>query len=74
MESGLVRFIDIRIVDRLFETRLADHFAATPSLNTFFNSLSTNKDRNGDEFISTIEAFDYPIYGSQWHPEKNPYE
>lgn len=51
-----------------------DHFKTTSSLSSFFNPLSVNKDRNGDEFISTIEAFDYPIYGSQWHPEKNPFE
>lgn len=51
-----------------------DHFESTSSLSSFFNVLSTNKDRNGDEFVSTMEAFKYPIYGSQWHPEKNSFE
>jgi gamma-glutamyl hydrolase len=51
-----------------------DHFKATDSLSSFFNMLSTNVDGNGDEFVSTIEAFDYPIFGSQWHPEKNIFE
>jgi len=51
-----------------------DHFQSTSSLSTFFKLLSTNKDRQGAEFVSTVEAFNYPIYGSQWHPEKNPYE
>lgn len=51
-----------------------EHFEKTDSLSSFFNVLSTNKDRKGDEFISTIEAYDYPIYGTQWHPEKNPFE
>jgi len=51
-----------------------EHFKTTSSVSSFFKVLSTNADRNGDEFISTMEAFDYPIYGSQWHPEKNPYE
>jgi gamma-glutamyl hydrolase len=36
--------------------------------------LSTNKDRQGVEFVSMIEAFKYPIFGSQWHPEKNNFE
>ena len=36
--------------------------------------LSTNKDRQGSEFVSMIEAFKYPIFGSQWHPEKNNFE
>lgn len=50
------------------------HFMNTPSLANMFNLLSTNKDRNGVEFVSTIEAFKFPIYGAQWHPEKNPFE
>jgi gamma-glutamyl hydrolase len=51
-----------------------NHFYQTPALTSFFNVLSTNKDRKGREFISTMEAFKYPIYGSQWHPEKNNFE
>lgn len=51
-----------------------DHLASTPSLNSFYNVLSTNVDRNGVPFVSTVEAFKYPIYGSQWHPEKNDFE
>jgi gamma-glutamyl hydrolase len=51
-----------------------DHFKATESLSTFFDMLSTNEDRNGDSFVSTMEAFDYPIFGTQWHPEKNAFE
>jgi gamma-glutamyl hydrolase len=50
------------------------HFDATPALTSMFNVLSTNKDRKGVEFVSTIEAWKYPIYGSQWHPEKNDFE
>ena len=50
------------------------HFASTQYLASFFSVLSTNKDRQGVEFVSMIEAFDYPIYGSQWHPEKNVFE
>jgi gamma-glutamyl hydrolase len=51
-----------------------DHLASTTSLKSFYNVLSTNFDRQGVEFVSTVEAFDYPIYGSQWHPEKNNFE
>jgi gamma-glutamyl hydrolase len=49
-------------------------YANTGALNTFFNVISTNLDRNGREFLSTIESNKYPIYGSQWHPEKPLYE
>lgn len=47
---------------------------STSSLSSFFNVLSTNHDLKGVEFVSTVEAFKYPIYGSQWHPEKNNFE
>lgn len=50
------------------------HFEKTESLVTFFNVLSTNYDRKGVEFVSTIESKAYPIFGSQWHPEKNNFE
>jgi gamma-glutamyl hydrolase len=37
--------------------------------------VSINNDREGRTFISTIEAHNgWPIYGSQWHPEKNIWE
>ncbi|GAM18533.1 hypothetical protein SAMD00019534_017080, partial [Acytostelium subglobosum LB1] len=49
-------------------------YTATASLNTFFDVLSTNGDREGKVFLSTIEAKNYPIYGSQWHPEKPIFE
>ena len=44
------------------------HFQTTSSLTSFFNLLSVNSDRQGVEFVSTIEAFDYPIYGTQVYP------
>ncbi|XP_056290340.1 gamma-glutamyl hydrolase-like isoform X2 [Pseudoliparis swirei] len=42
-------------------------------LNNFYKVISTNTD-GATEFVSTVEAYDYPIYGVQWHPEKNPFE
>jgi len=39
-----------------------------------FTILSTNMDENGIEFVSTIEHKTRPIYGTQWHPEKNNFE
>ena len=51
-----------------------EHFEQTPELMQNFNIISTNKDRTGREFVSTIEHPKYPIFGSQWHPEKNTFE
>ncbi|KAG1714967.1 Gamma-glutamyl hydrolase [Nymphon striatum] len=41
------------------------------SLGNDLRILSTNTDIHGVEFISSIEAFKYPFYGVQFHPEKN---
>ena len=43
-------------------------------LSDFYNILSTSFDRNNTEYVSLIEAKNYPIYGSQFHPEKNIFE
>ncbi|XP_050393733.1 gamma-glutamyl hydrolase A [Patella vulgata] len=51
----------------------SDTFYNTASLKSFYRVLSTNVDRKGVEFISTFEAFKYPFYGTQWHPEKNSF-
>jgi len=50
------------------------HFESTDKLTTMFNIISTNTDRDGIEFVSTIEGKELPIYGTQWHPEKNNFE
>jgi len=51
-----------------------ENFTKFEALRNFWNVLSTNKDWDGLEFISLMEAKHYPIWGSQYHPEKNAYE
>ncbi|XP_071105618.1 gamma-glutamyl hydrolase A-like [Haliotis cracherodii] len=48
---------------------MEETFSATPSLRDFYRVMSTNKDRGGKVFVSTMEAFKYPFYATQWHPE-----
>ncbi|XP_077592712.1 gamma-glutamyl hydrolase isoform X2 [Stigmatopora nigra] len=50
-----------------------EDFNSSDTLTSFYKVLSTNTD-GITEFLSTVEAFDYPIYGTQWHPEKNAFE
>jgi gamma-glutamyl hydrolase len=53
------------------------HFLQNPSLTSFWTVTSTNHDRNGRPFVSTIEPVSdktMPIYGVQYHPEKNAFE
>ena len=28
----------------------------------------------GEEYVSTVEGRDYPLFATQWHPEKPPFE
>lgn len=48
-------------------------YSTDDDLRRFYKVLSTNTDGN-IEFVSTVEAYDYPVYGTQWHPEKNAFE
>ncbi|XP_065485078.1 gamma-glutamyl hydrolase [Caloenas nicobarica] len=49
------------------------NFTKNEKLRNFYNVLTTNTN-DEVEFISTMEAYKYPIYGIQWHPEKNVFE
>ena len=51
-----------------------DTIARTPALSQFYTVVSTNRDRKGQAFASTIEAKRFPIYGVQWHPERPQFE
>ncbi|CAL9187721.1 unnamed protein product [Musa hybrid cultivar] len=50
--------------------RLQDNVA----LSSFFRILTTSKDENGKDYVSTAQAYNYPVTGFQWHPEKNAFE
>jgi gamma-glutamyl hydrolase len=50
------------------------NFKKSKSLTDYFHIISTNFDRKGKEFVSTIEAKDVPVYGAQWHPERPQFE
>jgi len=43
-------------------------------MRNFWTVISTNYDDDGNEFISLFESNHYPIWGSQFHPEKNMFE
>lgn len=54
-----------------------EQFEATPSLSNRWRVTSVNHDRKGQMFVSTIEPNDpsnFPVYGVQYHPEKNAFE
>jgi len=43
-------------------------------LDKLFKVISTNNDKRGMEYISTMERLDLPFFGTQFHPEKNEFE
>ena len=43
-------------------------------LKEFFIITSTAVDKNGKEYINSIEAKNYPIFATQHHPEKTAYD
>ena len=45
-----------------------------PILKETLNILTTTKDEDGNEYVSTIEHKRYPIFGTQYHPEKVAFE
>ncbi|XP_038147329.1 zgc:171566 [Cyprinodon tularosa] len=49
------------------------NYSRNGKLKRFYKVLSTNSDGE-KEFISTMEAYRYPFYAVQWHPEKSPFE
>ncbi|XP_043238866.1 gamma-glutamyl hydrolase-like isoform X2 [Amphibalanus amphitrite] len=44
------------------------------SLASDYRLIATNRDWNGQEFVSAFEHRTRPIYGVQFHPEKNIFE
>lgn len=54
-----------------------DTFARTPVLSRIWRVTSINHDLDGRPFVSTIEPMhpiSFPVYGVQFHPEKNSFE
>lgn len=49
-------------------------FTNNSRLESFFKILATAVGRDGQHYISLIEAKNFPITGSQFHPEKNVFE
>mmetsp|Transcript_3556 Transcript_3556/g.7625 ORF Transcript_3556/g.7625 Transcript_3556/m.7625 type:complete len:428 (+) Transcript_3556:88-1371(+) len=45
-----------------------------PDLRDFYKVLAIGHDHNDTAYVALIEGRDYPIYGNQYHPEKNLFE
>jgi len=47
-----------------------DRFTKDNSLGSFFKTTSVSVDEAGELFVASMEAYDYPFFGTQFHPEK----
>jgi gamma-glutamyl hydrolase len=45
-------------------------FMENPHLRRFYTILATSRDNNGRDYVAAIEGKYYPVYGVQWHPER----
>lgn len=50
-----------------------DAWVNNPKLSEFYYLVSINADRQGKQFVSTMEGRQYPVTATQWHPEQNAY-
>ena len=71
----------MRILSKNEVSLLGHNFGISPKtyennrvLRETFEILSTMKDHEGKEFVGMIEARNAPIFGTQFHPEKNSFE
>jgi gamma-glutamyl hydrolase len=46
----------------------------TEGIRSFWKLITTSFTSDGVEFVSTVEAYDYPYFMTQYHPEKNSFE
>lgn len=49
-------------------------FVDNQQLSEFYDVLSTNRDRNGRPFVSSMEAKSVPVFATQYHPERPQFE
>jgi gamma-glutamyl hydrolase len=55
------------------------HWGVSPAafdyqLGDFYRPIAVSQDRQGLPFMATMEAWEYPVYATQWHPERSLFE
>ena len=57
-----------------FGIHLVDYFFNRPELSSFYRMITYEQDDDMRLVVTGIEAFHYPIYAFQFHPERNLFE
>jgi gamma-glutamyl hydrolase len=81
---SIFQWVPQEVVDKLSEQSLAmenhqmgispERWFSNKLLTDFFQVLTLTPDHNGKMYISTVMSPKYPVFGVQWHPEKNLFE
>lgn len=51
-----------------------DVYTRYPKIASFFKRTAHSFNGINQTFVASVEAYDYPVYGVQYHPEKNQFE
>ena len=51
-----------------------DVYTKYPKIASFFKRTAHSFNGINQTFVASVEAYDYPVYGVQYHPEKNQFE
>ncbi|KAH9779199.1 gamma-glutamyl hydrolase 2 [Citrus sinensis] len=63
------------IVEKVFKYGISpETLQKNLDLSRFFKMLTTSADEDNKVYVSTVQAYDYPVTAFQWHPEKNAFE
>ncbi|XP_064094173.1 gamma-glutamyl hydrolase-like [Macrobrachium nipponense] len=82
-DGYLLRHLPKRLIKALTSEPITSNFhkyCLTPKnfsafgLDKIFRPLAYSADRRGVEYLAAVEAWDYPFFAVQFHPEKSPYE
>ncbi|KAH8932482.1 hypothetical protein BDL97_19G074900 [Sphagnum fallax] len=81
---SIFQWVPQEVVDKLSQQSLAmenhqmgispERWFSNKLLTDFFQVLTLTPDNNGKMYISTVMSPYYPVFGVQWHPEKNLFE
>ena len=78
-QSKMFADFDDKLLEEMSKKEIAFHYHSfgvsvndylnLHSLLYFYKVISTDVTNDGKPFVTAIEAYDYPIFGLQYHPE-----
>ncbi|XP_048576022.1 gamma-glutamyl hydrolase isoform X1 [Nematostella vectensis] len=75
-DSTMIQYMmrDLKAYNNHDKSLTPEKYNKYPSLKSAFRIVSTNNDRKGKEYISTMEGRKFPFFLFHWHPNKARFE